>query len=137
MLVSVPGLIASNFSEKNLYTSYIIPDSLCESDFNVHSNDTSTPNKNNQSRSRKQPIVADEERFNPFLKIVISRWNWMIQNTEGISTVMAVVNLTNSNIMIGTAVSVRNGRTEKGMAVKLFVDSVSGVEGVAADTRQK
>lgn len=137
MLASVPGLIASNFTEKSMY-NYRDSLPLSESDFNdMNNHTTSTPNKS-QPRLRKQPIIVDGERFNPFLKISITRWDWVIQNTEGISkSVMALINLTNSSVLIGSMVNVCNGSSETGMAVKLLVDSITGVEGKVMDTRQK
>ena len=128
-LASVPGLIGSNFSEKDVYALKIIEHCSLNKPRTHH---------NKPIKQQNTEIPSEEEIFNPFLKIIVSEWVWMIQNSDGIRDItMATVELTNSTITIGSLVKFSKDTTNDGVAVKLCVNNVSGVEGEEKDNRQK
>ncbi len=128
-LASVPGLIGSNFSEKDPYAMKIIQHcSLKE----PH------PHHNKPVEQKNKEIFSDEEIFDPFLKIAVLEWEWIIQSSDGISDVtMATIELSNSTITVGSVFKCTKDKTDRGVAVKLCINNVSGTEGVDTDNRQK
>lgn len=149
-LASVPGLIGSNFSEKDLYAMTIIDYSATPESPTINE-DTETPRPHTlephplephplepADQIRSQEPASNEEHFNPFLRFIITECEWKIQNSEGVQNVTAAtIGLHNGSITVGN-LSIHNSEgNQVGVAVKLCVDDVTGVEGDETDNRQK
>lgn len=130
-LASIPGLIGSNFTEKEFYAMTILEHYSIPKD-------QETPRRLTLDAQIETPVYK-EEKFDPFLKFVILEWDWKIQNSEGIGNLnMATVELSNSSLTVGKiSISSSNEETEEGIAVRLSVEDISGVEGEDTDSRQK